>query len=106
MEKLGTLSLPKKPSYVELSGEWPPARVAGQPELGDVGGHDLAGSTGGEVVEVVPPWLPTGNAEETKKGHRIEAMTLMFMVAGAGFEPTTSGFSNFFECTEVTRTIL
>ena len=87
-------------------GRVAPARVAGQPEFGDIGGHDLAGSAGGEVVEVASAWLPTGNAGETKKGHRIEPMTLMFLVAGEGFEPTTSGFSNFFECTEETRTKL
>ena len=40
------------------------------------------------VSELVidPEQLP-----DKKKGHRIEPMTLKFLVAGAGFEPTTSG---------------
>ena len=48
-------------------GRVAPARVAGQPELGDVGGHDLAGSAGGEVVEVASAWLPTGTRKRRKK---------------------------------------
>ena len=48
-------------------GRVAPARVAGQPEFGDVGGHDLAGSAGGEVVEVASAWLPTGTRKRRKK---------------------------------------
>ena len=78
------------PSHAASSGEWPLRESPGS--LNSV-----------MSVAMTSPEAPAEKSWRSRrlgyplergrdeKGHRIEPMTLMFLVVGAGFEPTTSG---------------